>query len=226
MSKEKIGAVVGLVLVLGGVGYYSFFGKTKTGDLMVAKVESVAKVNGVDITKSAFDAQLASVITSLKSQGTDTENPDKLLEIKTQILNDLISNELLIQGSKEAGVTVTAEDIEKQFQVLVTQVGGADKLKEELVKANLTETQLRENISKQLVIQKYLLSKIDISTAVASDAEISKFYDDNVKGKDGAPTLKDISEQIKQQIISTKQQALVNAFVASLREKAKVETFL
>lgn len=224
MSKEKIIAGVIVLVVLVGIGY-SYMSKTKKAVTAEApKVESIAKVNGVDITKSAYDSQLAAAITTLKSQGINTDDATQLSAIKTQVLNDLIGSELVNQAVKASGVTATADEIEKQVQAIVAQIGGADKLPAELAKANLTEAQLRENIAKQLAAQKYLLTKIDISTATASDAEVTKFYNDNVKGKTGAPALKDVTDQIKQQIINTKQQQLLAAFIQTLRQTAKVET--
>ncbi|KND47629.1 MAG: Foldase protein PrsA precursor [Parcubacteria bacterium C7867-006] len=222
LSKEKIVAVVVVLVVIFGAVGYKMYSKPKAEVAVAPVVETVAKVNGVDITKSAYESQLASVISTLKSQGvnTDTELP----KIKAQVLNDLIGNELLNQAVKASGVTATADEVQKQVDALIAQVGGADKFAAELTKANLTEAQLRENVSKQLTIQKYLLSKIDISTATATDAEVSKYYNDNVKGQQGAPALKDIKEQIKQQIINTKQQQLIAAFIESLKATAKIET--
>lgn len=223
MSKEKIIAVVVVLVAISGAVGYKMYSKPKADSAQVAKVEAVAKVNGVDIAKSTYDAQLASVIASLKAQGTDTDSAENSAKIKEQVLTDLINNELLTQAVTASGVVASADEVEKQVQALVAQVGGADKFAAELTKANLTDAQLRVNISKQLTVQKYLLTKIDISKAVATDAEISKFYDDNVKGKAGAPALKDIKEQIRQQIVNTKQQQLVLAFIETLKATAKIE---
>lgn len=224
MSKEKIIAGVVVLVVLVGIGY-SYMGKSKKPVVSeTPKVETVATVNGIDITKAAYESQLAAAITTLKSQGVNTDDANQLSAIKNQVLNGLIGNELLNQAVKASGVTATAEEIEKGFQTVMSNTGGADKLQAELAKNNMTEAQLRENIAKQLATQKYLLSKIDISTATASDAEVTKFYNDNLKGKAGAPALKDVSAQIKQQIINTKQQQLLAAFIQTLRQAAKVET--
>ncbi len=225
MSKEKIGAIVVVLLIIAGAVGYKMYGEGKPAEVAeTTKVETVATVNGVGITKPVYETQLASVIASLKSQGVNTDDSTQQAQIKTQVLNDLIGNELLNQAVAASGVVATAEEVQKQVDALIAQVGGADKFAAELVKANLTEAQLRENVSKQLATQKYLLSKIDISTATASDAEVSKFYDDNVKGKEGAPALKDIKDQIKQQIVNTKQQQLLAAYVESLKASAKIET--
>ncbi len=211
------------MIVAGGVGYM-VYGKSNKEVAVAQPVEKVATVNGVEIAKSAYESQLASAITTLKARGVNTDDATQLTQIKNQVLTDLINNEVLNQAVKASGVTATADEVEKQVQSLVAQVGGADKFAGELVKANLTEAQLRDNISKQLAAQKYLLTKIDVSKAVASEEEITKFYNDNVKGQTGAPALKDVKEQIRQQIVNTKQQQLVLAYVETLKVGAKIET--
>lgn len=224
MSKEKIIAgVVAVVIVAGGVGYM-VYGKSNKEVAVAQPVEKVATVNGVEIAKSAYESQLASAITTLKARGVNTDDATQLTQIKNQVLTDLINNEVLNQAVIASGVTATADEVEKQVQALIAQVGGADKFAGELVKANLTEAQLRDNISKQLAAQKYLLTKVDVSKAVASEEEITKFYNDNVKGQTGAPALKDVKEQIRQQIVNTKQQQLVLAYVETLKVGAKIET--
>lgn len=222
MSKEKIIAIVVVVVViLAGVGY-KMYSKPKAEVAVAPKAEVVATVNGIEITKPAYDTQLATVIASLKTQGVNTDEATAAAQIKTNVLNDLIANELVNQAAAAAGVVATPDEVEKQFQAIKAQFG--DKFAEEMTKAGLTEEKLRANLTKQLTAQKYLLSKINVSTAIASDAEVTKYYNDNVKGKAGAPTLKDATEQIKQLIINSKQQQLLAAFVETLKVGAKIET--
>ncbi len=226
MDKKKIiGGVLALAIV--AFGGYKFLGKDSSAvEQVVATTESVAKVNGSEITKEAFDSQLAASITALKGQGVDVTASTTAEAIKTQVLNDLINNELVNQGVKAAGIIATAEEVNTQFQAVLTQIGGADKLVEELKKAGLTEAKLKENIGKQIAAQKYLLANIDTSKAVVTDEEVKKFYDDNSKGQTNVPAFKDIKDQIKQQLTLQKQQTLAQAFVQSLREKAQIETTL
>ena len=227
MNKEKILSIGAVVLVVGVVAGLAIFAKNKGKEPVVSNAPTVATVNGVAITKDAYDAQLATAITAFKGQGMNTDDPTQLAQIKTQVLNDLISNELVTQGIAAAGIKPTDAEVEAQFQAVLTQVGGMDKLKEQLVAANLTEAQLRINITRQLAVQAYLTKNIDMSTTTVTDAEIQKFYDDNVKNLpkgQTAPVFKDVKEQIRQQLVSNKQQVLITAFVASLKEKAKVET--
>lgn len=223
MSKEKVVSILVLIVVVGAIVGFAVYGKGKTSG-ETAKVDAtVAVVNGVEIKQSAFDTQLASAISSLSAQGTDTTSTSSVAVIRGQVMDSLIANELVAEGVAKAGIKASDADVETQFQALVTQSGGAEKFAEQLKTANLTEAQLRANIANQLAIQAYLLQNIDAKSVVVTDAEIKKFYDDNSKGQTGVPPLKDVSAQIKQQLTLNKQQVLVNEFIAKLRAGATVE---
>jgi len=217
--------LVVLVLVFGS---YFILGKNKI-NIFSGRVASVATVNGVTIPRDTYDTQLASSIASYKAQGVDFEkDTNKLFEVKTQVLDTLISNQLLAEGVARNGIKASEEDVNKQYQDLLTQAGGTEKFKAALIESKLTEAQLKKNIAKQIAAQEYLSENVDTSKLDASDAEIAKFYNDYKKGQKAAgketPTLKDLSDQIKEQIISNKKRALILDFIASLRAKAKIET--
>ena len=228
--KKKIIPIVVLVLVVLALVGYFVFGKNKINGLINNNLASVATVNGVKIPKTAYDTQLATSLSTYKAQGIDVTDATKLSQIKTQVLDNLIGDELLNQAVAAAKITVTTAEVEKQFQAVLTQAGGADALKAALTENKITEAQLRENISKQLAIQKYLLQNIDVSSITVTDAEIAQFYASYSKAQQASgsktpvPPLKDLNDQIKQQLISDKQQTLVSNFIASLRAKATVET--
>lgn len=238
-GKKRLITAAVLVVVVLAVGSYFVFGGNKIGSIInnvatnnkASTTASIATVNGTAIPKAAYDTGLASAIASYKSQGVDVAaDATKLSQVKTQVLDDLIGNELLIQGAVSSGIKTTPAEVEKQFQTILTQAGGSEGLKTALAQNNLTEAQLRENISKQLTIQAYLLANIDTKSITVSDAEIAQFYADYSKAQTTAsstvkvPALKDLSGPIKQQLISDKQQTLITNFVASLRAKAKIET--
>ncbi len=227
MNKNVIISVL-VVIVLVAAGYLLLNRKTDTVKPVEQKTDAVATVNGVVIPKTAFDAQLTTALAAVKAQGVDVTDATKLAQIKTQVLDDLIGNELINQGVTRAGIRATPAEVETQFQAILKQAGGAEALATELTKNNLTEAQFRENISKQLTVQTYLLQNIDVKSITVSDAEIAQFYADYSKAQKAAgqktvPALKELSEQIKQQITANKQQTLIANFVASLRAAAKVE---
>ncbi len=211
------------ILIVAGIGYFAFNHKSDAGKDVVAKADTVATVNGVAIPKSDYDTQYASAIASLKAQGTDTTSTTTQAAVKAQVVDNLVTNELLSQEVKKAGITASSVSVETQYQNVVTQVGGADKLKTQLTAANMTDAQLRENITKQLEVQTYLLSNIDASSTTASTAEIADFYKTYAANTKDAQPLKTLSDQIKQQIIANKQQALATTYIAGLKAKADIQ---
>lgn len=222
--------IVIIVLIIAAVLGYFVFGKNKLGILgsnTATSTASAATVNGVAIPQATYDTQLAAAIANYKTQGVDVASTTVLAQIKTQVIEGLISNELVEQGVKASGIVTLPADVDKQIEATKTQLGGVDKFQAELVKNNLTEAKLRENIAKQLATQAYLLKNIDVSSIKITDAQIAQFYADYSKAQKAAgektvPALKDLSAQIKQQLTSNEQQALVNSFIAGLRAKATV----
>jgi peptidyl-prolyl cis-trans isomerase SurA len=227
MSKEKIISIVVAVLIVAGGIYYGFFVAGKGGAkpaVTTTNTNSVATVNGTTLLKSDFDSQLATAVASLKAQGVDTTSASQVALIKSQVLENMINNELVLEGIAKANIKIPDTAVETQYQALVTQAGGKDKLAEQLKTANMTEDQLRVNIAKQLAIQQYLSQNINVSSATVTDAEVKKYYDDNTKGQTNVPAFKDVSAQIKQTLINQKQQLLINTFLASLRASAQIAT--
>ncbi|MDO8575637.1 MAG: SurA N-terminal domain-containing protein [bacterium] len=228
-GKRNLILIIIIAIIIIGVGAYLIFGKEKISGLLV-KAESVATVNGVDILKKSYDLQYANTLATYKAQGVDVgTDPAKLAEVKKQVLDNLINSELLLQGAKTAGIKSDPVEEEKQFQAILTQIGGADKLKVELEKNNVTEAEVKEDIQKQFIIQSYLSKNIDTSSVVVTDAEIKLAYDQFVKiqkdsGQKTIPTLKELSPEIKQYITSNKQQALVSNFISTLKAKADIKT--
>ncbi|MEI6843107.1 MAG: SurA N-terminal domain-containing protein [bacterium] len=227
-GKSKVIPVVIILIILAVVVFVAF----KKGKMpsLTTTVPSVATVNGIAIPKSDYDKQMAAAITSYKAQGIDLNaDATKLSAVKTQIMDGLINNELLNQAVAAAGIKADPAEVEKQYQAVVTQVGGADKFKAELAKNNLTDAEFRSNITKQLAAQTYLLQNIDIKSITVTDAEVSQFYNDYAKSQKASgstttlPALKDVSAQIKQQLTSNKEQTLVMDFIATLKAKAKIE---
>ena len=220
-SSNKVIITIVVLIVLAVLGYFAF---VRSG----TAVPSVATVNGVVISKTTFDAQLASTIASYTTQGLDATSTAALAQIKTQVLNNLVATELLNQGAKAAGITASSTEVDAQYQALLTQAGGADQLKTQLTQNKMTDAQLRANIAQQLTIQAYLLQNIDVNSITASDAEVSAFYAQYSAAQKAAgqtvPTLASLSAQIKQQIISNKEQTLIANFIAGLQAKATIAT--
>jgi thiol-disulfide isomerase/thioredoxin len=70
------------------------------------------------------------------------------------------------------------------------------------------------------VIQKYL--KGVVTNILVSDAEVSKFYEENKDGLGGA-TLDQVKDQIKQLVLQQKQQAVVDEHIRTVGQRMSIE---
>ena len=224
MDKNKSIIIVVLSLILFGLIVYGGFKMIK-GDDVILNQDIVATVNGVEILKTTYDTQLAATIATLTTQGVDVNNAETKAQIETNVLNDLINNEVVNQAVVASKLTVTAEEVEAQFQVLLTQAGSPEAFATQLTTANLTEEQLRINIGKQLTVQKFLQQNIDVTGITATDKEIEDLYNQTVAAspEQTFPPLEEVKDQVSTQVVLNKQQALINDFVKTLRDKATVE---
>jgi peptidyl-prolyl cis-trans isomerase SurA len=222
MNKNATISIVLLLMI--GVGTYFILGSSDGEDSQSKNTNlegNVALVNGVAITRETFDSQLAEIIAS---RGGDIEDAEVLLQTKTQILNNLITAELLSQGVLEGGIEIPKEDVDKEIQAIKDQIGSQEAFEEQLVGASLTEEQLRVNITNQLATQVFIRQNVDIEAVTVSEEEVRASYDEAKAAQPELPAFEDFKSQIERQLIFEKQQELIDNFIASLGEKADIET--
>jgi len=227
MNKGKLVSLIILaILVIGLVVYgaVTLMNKDAENTEVATEGEVVATVNGVEITRAAYDAGVAAAIESFRAQGVDVDDETNKTQIEAQTLEDLINNEVVDQAVAASGITATAAEIEEQFEIVKTQAG--DEFANQLDTANLTEEGLRENIRAQITLQKFLTANVDVSSITATDAEIEALYQQAVDAGQEVPPLEEVRDQVSQQIVQTKQQQAINAFVQTLRSAADVVTLL
>ncbi len=227
MNKGKLFSLIILaILVIGLVVYgaVTLMNKDAENTEAIADGEAVATVNGVEITRAEYNAGVAAAIENFRAQGVDVDDATNKTQIEAQTLEDLINNEVVDQAVAASGITATAAEIEEQFQAVKTQTG--DDFANQLAAANLTEADLRENIRTQLTLQKFLTANVDVSSITATDAEIEALYQQAVDAGQEVPPLEEVREQVSLQIVQTKQQQAINAFVQTLRSAADVVTLI
>ncbi|CAM3463928.1 peptidylprolyl isomerase [Paenibacillus lupini] len=117
--------------------------------------EAVATVNGVKISKDKLYDSL------VKQGGTST-------------LDNMITQELIDQAAKDANVTVTEADIDKEIANLKKSFGSEDEFQQTLAQYGMTEDSLREDAGTQVTIRKILEPQVKVT-----DDEIKTYFDQN-----------------------------------------------
>ena len=205
--------VIALIIVLDFNGTISLF------NLQPAAVV----VNGEKIKQSEVDKRIKQVLSSPQAQTVDTTDPTLLAQVRQQVLNELINTAILLQAAEEAGIVSDPEAVEAEYQLAVTQNGGEEALKEQLIASGISIAEFRENLRDQLIIREFITVNTTIFSQSVTEEEVAEFYEQISAGQEGIPPLSEIRSQIETQLIGDKQQVELDAFITTLREAALIE---
>ena len=160
--------VVLVTLITFGVLIYKYKSDSKPVQV-VAKIVPypVLSVNGNPLwntaTYSEYLFELASIKKFYQSQGQDLnsdEGKQRLADLKQELMKQLEDNQLIKQEAAKERIVVSAKEVDEEYNKLVENAGGPDKVKETL--QNLygwTIADFKEKVRFSLV-QKKLADKI------------------------------------------------------------------
>ncbi len=136
-----------------------------------------AEINGVVITMEQFDKELNIHLDRVASQGRQVSD-DKLAALKNEILDGLIEREVLYQASQKAGIEIADQKVDEQLAAIKKRFPSEAEFKAALGKMNLTEDEVKMQISRGLAIRALVEQQI-ASKIVITDAETKAYYDGN-----------------------------------------------
>jgi peptidyl-prolyl cis-trans isomerase C len=137
----------------------------------------IASVNGIPILKIAFDRQMNIARQQFYRQGM-LPDEEQMKQIRAQVLEDLISNELLYQESQKYGVTIKNDDVEKRYSEVRSQFSDEAQFKSAMDAMNYTEKSLKDDLERMLAVDAFINEELVQKTTVTED-ETRDFYDEN-----------------------------------------------
>lgn len=165
-----VSALVALLvtLVTFGVLIYKYKSEARPVQIMAKVVPyPVLSVNGNPLwntsTYGEYLFELSSIKKFYQSQGQDLNSDEgkaRLIELKQELLKQLEDNQIIRQEAAKERITVSAKEVDEEYNKLVENAGGPDKVKETL--QNLygwTIADFKEKVRFSLV-QKKLADKI------------------------------------------------------------------
>jgi cell division protein YceG involved in septum cleavage len=204
--KNKKQTIIGLIILVVAIliALIIFFGNP-----LNSKV--VAIVNGDKISRQEFEItkdQLSQM------QGVEIEDG--------QVIDQMIINILLAQQAKKEGFEVTDEELQTQYQALLAQAGGKEVFLEGLEELGIPESYVKNDIKKQILIEKYISKQEEENDFLITDEEVSNFYDQLSSQQGEVPAFGEIEEQIRIQLIQQKLNEFILGTVSELREKSEI----
>ncbi len=194
------------------VGVFAFF----LQDMGISSDKDVAaRVNGEEITMD----EVSEVQLSLEQQGQSIS--------KSDALEELIIQKLVLQEARQNGYTLTDEEAEDFIESELAQQGlNIDDYKEQLASEGISyDSQLR-NIKDDWAIQNYLTAELEDKDFNISDEEIEEYYEmysAQVPEGEEAESYDELEPQIIEILEQQKQQEVVNSLIQELRMDADIE---
>ena len=169
LIKTAIGITACLVLLI-------WINRTFAEEKKVTK-EDIAFVNGKPIDKADYDWEMKKL--NMRYQQTGKQLPDEeKRKYKANVLDNLITIEVLYQESEKKGIKVDPKRVEQQFDMLVKRYPDKDKFKEFLTQWDISEDKIKKNIKRHTAIQELIKTSVTDKIKV-NNKDVKKFYDDN-----------------------------------------------
>jgi peptidyl-prolyl cis-trans isomerase C len=135
----------------------------------------IATVNGVVITRQAFDREMNMIQQRQARSGQPLER-SMLMKWQDKILEGLIEKELLYQESQKAGVKVAPDVVDNQLNEIKKRFPDDKAFEKALADSGLTEADLRARIEKEQSIQQWI-EKNFLEKITISEEEMKAYYD-------------------------------------------------
>ena len=146
-------------------------GKAKKADLSAP----VASVNGVEIR--ALDLKKA-MEERIPETGHRSLSPNRLAEIRSEVLGRLIVQEVLFQEAMRLEIKVAPAEQEAELQEIRSRFPSEEKYRNALTAQGLTPDDIRKGVGRYLAIKK-LTDREVRSKVQISEEEMKRYYDDH-----------------------------------------------
>ncbi|MCA9359686.1 SurA N-terminal domain-containing protein [Candidatus Kaiserbacteria bacterium] len=222
-----VALVVVAVVIVGVIYLLEKEGRSSTnffGSYIAAQEEKrvVATVNGQDIINKDLNTSVEQFRQMADSQGVDTTNADVQSEIRSQALDVLINTGLLKQAAQERGLSISDEEVTNRLEEIKAEIGGEEVLNERMESLGIGADKLQSDIKDELLIQALLDQVFAEANIEVTEEEIAAIYEQAGGGDAGLPSLEEVSAQIEAQLLSSKEQEVIDGYLSELRDGAEI----
>lgn len=139
--------------------------------------EFIAEVDGVGISRESYEQAVQNTLRSFQQQGRAV--PEAELEtFRSEILDQLIAEQLLYRTGVDRGYEPTEQSIDVQFEQMRGRFETDEAWQQALDTQGTTEEELREQLVRNTVLEQ-VITDITADVEPATDEEVQTFYDEN-----------------------------------------------
>ncbi|MEX1112427.1 MAG: SurA N-terminal domain-containing protein [Candidatus Andersenbacteria bacterium] len=216
---KKMIWIAGLVILAIVVFMYAR-NPERFGGQQAGSGQVVATVGDREITREELDEQVAQ-LTAAQQIPSATGEEQQVLE--RQILDQMIEEQLFYADAQAKGISVAPNEIEEQYNTIVTEFGGQEAVEEALAGAGLTVDKFRESLERQLVLEAYfeqLKEERDISV---SDEEVRAFYDEQIAGQETEIPFEAVEAQVRAELEQQQLSQIIPQILEELKAQADIQ---
>lgn len=195
---------------------------TITEDELAEEDQTVLSVNDKEIDGTAYNRVYRMVKNTLYQYGENVEDTDM---VKEQTINELITQELIIQDAKEQGIEVEEEKITEQIGDLKEKYG--DQFDSALEANGYNEETYKMQLRENFLANKYMEKEFNIKV---TEEDITNYYLELThQSEEELPELAEIENQIEQTLLTEKKQQKqeeINEQINELKENAEIEKLM
>ncbi|KIL46522.1 hypothetical protein KP77_26490 [Jeotgalibacillus alimentarius] len=194
----------------------------------VAEDEVVLTINGEEILGEEYNAALGSAQNNFQRMGQDPTTEEAAEQIKTQTIELITNQTLILQKAEEAGLEASEEEIDEEYATFAEQNGGEEALNEIMTAQGMEEAELRDRMADSIKFDKYIEQVAPVEEP--TDEEIQTYYDEAAaQGEEAGqevPPLEETRDQIVTILTDQQQQELLMAHLEELKAESEIETMI
>lgn len=183
----------------------------------------VAKVNGAEIAREIYTAELDYELANFSRQGINLKE-DELAQIKKYVLDRLINNVLLLDAAEQEGITPDSVDVESKLSEIRAQYENEEKFLAALEDNSFTIEEYTAVLAEIMAIEEYLDSQLDFDNVQVSAEEIKEDVDSFLAQYPDKPR-DEVEEFFRSNLREEKINQLKGDFIGQLREASDIEYF-
>jgi len=147
----------------------------------------VLKVNGEEIKEKEIDSALQFTLGQFQRRGYSMQQLQQMVgTLRKNVEDQLITNLLVNQAMKKENLTIDPKKVDKKLEEIRTKFKESPLAKKGMTfeallkKQGMTVEKIKENLTKQLKVEKFFNSLVK-DVKAPSEEEVKKFYEDNPK---------------------------------------------
>ncbi len=221
-SKIIVYIVVAAFIVTGGLMGFGSYMSQNTPSGNTNSSQYIATVNDKGITPQQF----LSVLRNSASQ-TNNLTQAEVIPFRLNVLNSMIEREILLSEAEKMGVSVEVDDkvVENRIDEILNQNNlTEDELIENLESQDYTYEQFKSDIRKNIVESERInrVKESTYSNIEVTEEEIQNTYEQRYQDSEDKPALEDVRSDIKESILTQKQNKTYNNWLENKKAEANV----